>query len=398
MSEGLRLRRYSKLSAILLCILLAGCWDRKEINDLALVTGVAIDRKDDKQIELSLQIFIPKGSSDPSQSLGEANSGSGGTLVQSAYGENVAEALSQLQKKMSRQIFWGHSEVILFGKERVEQNIRDDIDFLLRASQPRERSYVYVTKGRGKKILELHSMIERNTSEVLREMSNTRTSYTTTLAQLSKMLNDEGQAAVVPWVEQLPPVNPAKPDRAVGYINGTALLRQGKLSGVADDKMTRGILWIKNEMNNAVITIHPKESEGTVSAQLLHSKTKLSPSIVDGKWKMKISVSCKNDLLQNTTKLNVLQDEKTIKEIETDIIENINSRIMLTIHKAQKVYKTDIFDFGNEFHQHYPREWAKHKKDWYELFQTVEVTIETKVDLSRPGMFNSQSMKTASAP
>ena len=33
--------------------LLSGCWDRVEVNDLAIVTAAAIDKKDDNQIELS---------------------------------------------------------------------------------------------------------------------------------------------------------------------------------------------------------------------------------------------------------------------------------------------------------------------------------------------------------
>ncbi|MBR8644529.1 hypothetical protein KEH51_07950 [[Brevibacterium] frigoritolerans] len=38
---------------------LSGCWDRIEITDLAIVTAAAIDKKDNDQIELSVQVFIP---------------------------------------------------------------------------------------------------------------------------------------------------------------------------------------------------------------------------------------------------------------------------------------------------------------------------------------------------
>ena len=31
-----------------------------EINDLAIVTAAAIDKKENNQIELSIQVFIPK--------------------------------------------------------------------------------------------------------------------------------------------------------------------------------------------------------------------------------------------------------------------------------------------------------------------------------------------------
>ena len=45
---------------LLLCQspLLSGCWDRVEVNDLAIVTAAVIDKKDDNQIELSNQILV----------------------------------------------------------------------------------------------------------------------------------------------------------------------------------------------------------------------------------------------------------------------------------------------------------------------------------------------------
>ena len=36
---------------------LAGCWDRKEINDFAIVTAAAIDRTKKGAIELSVQAY-----------------------------------------------------------------------------------------------------------------------------------------------------------------------------------------------------------------------------------------------------------------------------------------------------------------------------------------------------
>lgn len=52
-------------------LLLGGCWDRVEINDLAIVTAAAIDEKGANRVELSLQIFVPK-------SMGGQGQGQGG--------------------------------------------------------------------------------------------------------------------------------------------------------------------------------------------------------------------------------------------------------------------------------------------------------------------------------
>lgn len=40
--------------------LLSGCWDRREVNDTALVLGAAIDKEKGGGIRLTVQILIPK--------------------------------------------------------------------------------------------------------------------------------------------------------------------------------------------------------------------------------------------------------------------------------------------------------------------------------------------------
>jgi len=49
-----------RLAPLLLVALLAGgCWDRTEVNDIALVTAMAIDVGSEHPYRLSLQIILP---------------------------------------------------------------------------------------------------------------------------------------------------------------------------------------------------------------------------------------------------------------------------------------------------------------------------------------------------
>lgn len=41
--------------------LMTGCWDRNEMDDLALVMASGIDLTDDGQLEITLQIALPTG-------------------------------------------------------------------------------------------------------------------------------------------------------------------------------------------------------------------------------------------------------------------------------------------------------------------------------------------------
>ena len=136
-------------------ILLSGCWDRVEINDLAIVTAAAIDATDDNQIELSLQVFIPKSlSSGGGQGGGGGGGGGATTLVRSHKGINMSDAMSKLQSEIPRKIFWGQCKVFIFGEKLAKKGIQKEIDFILRHPQARERAYLFVSEGKAKSVLE----------------------------------------------------------------------------------------------------------------------------------------------------------------------------------------------------------------------------------------------------
>ncbi|PYE52442.1 Ger(x)C family spore germination protein [Paenibacillus barcinonensis] len=390
-----RLQRFVSLfvGSLLLCLLLGGCWDRKEVNDLALVTGVAIDQLNDKFIEVSVQIYIPQGSGQGSEAVGQATGGTGTTFVQSAYGVNIADAFSQLQMKFSRKIFWGHAEVYLFGAAKVERGLKEDMDFFMRDSEPRERAYIFVSKGKAKTILEKHSILERNTSEVLREMAVNKTSINSSMAHLMEMLEDESNTALLPWVELIQAPGEKDPTKGVGYINGTAILHDGKLIGIANDRVTRGIMWAINEMNNTIITIHPEDLQGTMSVQLLRNRSRIVPVYKNGEWSVTIHVHSKNQMIQNTTEIDIDQSSGSLRKAEKQLAENIEQRIHLAMDEAKSKYKADIFNFAGAFHRKYPRLWKKHEKEWHTIFPQIKVTVKAKADILRPGMFNTQQFK-----
>ena len=130
---------------------LSGCWDRVEINDLAIVTAAAIDETDDNQIELSLQVFIPKAiGSGGGQGGGGGGGGGATTMLRSQKGINISDALSKLQSEIPRKIFWGQCKVFIFGEKLAKEGIQEQMDFFLRHPQPRERAYLYVSEGKAK--------------------------------------------------------------------------------------------------------------------------------------------------------------------------------------------------------------------------------------------------------
>ena len=363
---------------------LAGCWDRKEINDLALVTAAGIDKTDEEMIELSVQVFVPR--SGGGGQLGQTGgTGSGPqSLVRSAAGKTVAEAMARLQERIPRTIFWGHTEVFIFGEATAKAGIREVVDFMLRFTQPRERANMFVSKGEAKKIIELIPPLERSQAEVLRELSNSKIGINVTVKQLAEMLIGDAGNAALPFLELLPPSAGGGQQNTIAYITGTAVFRKDKMVGQISDQATRGLLWLRDETKYAVVTIAPKEADGYVTFNLQRSKTELIPHIEDGRWSMTVKIKTEDDIAENTTRLN-LMDPELIQSLEKELEQMVIQRVNMALEKVQKEMKTDIFGFAEAFHRKYPHEWQRMKDGWDDKFPNVSVTVEAEAKILRPG-------------
>ncbi|MCC3374411.1 Ger(x)C family spore germination protein [Cohnella sp. REN36] len=367
---------------------LTGCWDRTEVNDLALITGAAIDCNGNGRLELTVQIFIPRASGGGGGDMMSQKSGGGGnenTFTRTAEGENIADALSHLQSELPRMLFWGHAEVIVFGEAAAKDGIRDDVDYLMRSPHPRERSFIYVSRGKAKDVLELHSILERDTAEVLREMSKSRLALSVTLAQLSTMLTSDADAALLPMITVVPA--PAKQmDQGISYIDGLAVFKDDCMIGYADKETTRGVLWLRDQVQRAILTVHPAGPRGSVSLKMINSNTRLIPRIEGDDWLMDVYIKTENDALQNTTRLNLVSDLRAVKQVEAELNDEMKSKVRLALTLAQQTLKADIFDFAGEFHRAYPAVWKKEKGRWEQHFASVEVRIHPAAKMLRPGL------------
>jgi spore germination protein KC len=381
-------RKRIAIHLLLLCLtvlLLSGCWDRKEINDLAMVVGVSIDKKENG-LELSLQYIIPKMLGGQRGGMGGGNGGGGGeatTQVVSGEGLTIADAMARLQEKIPRKIFWGHMKALVIGEDMAKEGIADKIDFFLRHPEPRMRTFVYVSKGKASKLMEVPGYLELFSSETIRELNKLRFSMEVTLKDLTQMIKSDAKAAALPWVEVVES-NSNHPEKSKIRINGTAIIKNGKMVGYVDDYTTRGLLWLRNEVQMATVTVQPNGEKGMVSLNMIGFHTKMVPQIEKGKWFMRVEAVTSDDVVENTTSLSMMNPKHT-QQIAKAAGVQIEKRMKLALKKIQKGMNADIFGFSEAFQQKYPKEWEQAKDHWDEIFPKIEVQIDTKVYVRRPG-------------
>ncbi|GAA4856123.1 Ger(x)C family spore germination protein [Paenibacillus vulneris] len=386
------------ICALPLILLLEGCWDRTELNDLGLITAFALDKGKNNNVLVSVQIVIPQN-----QSGGIASGGGGGgvgggamkrTTIRRAEGIDTADALSKLQRVIPRKQFWGQCKVFIFGEDLAKSGIQEQLDFLLRHPQPRERGLMFVSKGKAGDALELFPPIERSSAEAIRKLSDLKIGMQVTMEQLSIMLKGESKAAALPLLYILPTTKSADPYQTIPYIFGTAVFKKDRMIGTISEDLTRGVLWINNEIREYTVTFKMKgagrtgkEDSGNVSLKPIRASVKLIPNIQGKQWSMTIKVITEGDIIQNGTVLNPM-DPELLDQMNLAYQKDVTKRIQRALDEVQHRLKTDVFHFAREFHRKYPKQWEASKDRWDEIFPKLKVNIEVNTNITRTGNLN----------
>ncbi|MDP4104903.1 MAG: Ger(x)C family spore germination protein [Bacillota bacterium] len=364
--------------------LLSGCWDRIEVNDLAIVTGAAIDKTRDNHVVLSVQIFLPKALSSGGGQGGGGSSGGAITLVASQKGINLSDALSKLQGIIPRKVFWGQCKVFIFGEKVAMGGIQKDMDFLLRHPQTRERAYLFVGKGEASQYLEPTPRLERTSSEVIRELSKARIGMDVTMKELDEMLMGNTHAAALPYLEMRTHKLSEKESMKAPKILGTAVFKKDQMVGTITERETRGVVWLKNKIKGYTVNVKPEKTAGDVSLDPVSAVIRLKPEIQNGKWTMNVHIRTEGNVLQNQTKFS-LTDPQFQKSVEKAYQEAIKQRINLTLQPLQHKMKADIVGFADEFNRKYPDQWKLVENRWDEVFSNMKVNIDVDAYIRRQG-------------
>ncbi|HDR7856722.1 TPA: Ger(x)C family spore germination protein, partial [Bacillus paranthracis] len=133
----------SMILVVSLCFL-TGCWDRTELNDLAIELGWGLDQAKNNKVEISAQFIIPS-----KMGMGQSGRSNAGksVFIESGIGKDTHEAVQMMQTKMSREIFRGHQRVILIGEKMAKNGLASVLDAYSRDPDIRLRADAFVIKG-----------------------------------------------------------------------------------------------------------------------------------------------------------------------------------------------------------------------------------------------------------
>lgn len=396
-ASGARIRLI--LAFLLPALVLTGCWDRIEVNDVAFVLATSTDLEQD-QIRSTAQIALPS-------SFGGAGSegGGGGTsgnktyLMVSQTAPTPYQANKSIQSNLSRVLNFSHRRVTIIGEEFARSGIGELIDVLARFPQNRLTTYVILSRGPGYKLLGVDAPIEQSPSEMIRELAKSAMKDPVSVQSLANTLLTKGVDLALPVME-IKESTPKKvgDGHSLIKLGGLGMFRDSKLSGYLPSEPAQMALMAMGQAMNPKVTVTMDEQRPHEAVTIVFTQTgtRIRPHLKGSDISFDVVVRARGLVLENTTRQDIQSTMMGI--VEKRCNEVVTEGIQAAIHEAIRKNRSDIFGFGVAFNNKYPSEWKKIHRQWHDLLPEVDVNVRTDIHLESSGELNQFVWREGGSP
>lgn len=367
---------------ILICV--SGCWNYKELNDYSIVTGVAIDKKND-EYEVSVLISnSPKNSTD-------SNSTESQIVVYSGTGESIFKAFKDLGLTSPKEIYLGGFSILVLSDEIAEEGINNAIDFFLRYSSSRNNFYVIISReSKAKDTLKIMTPISnfpsQNISDNIKSTTNLQGIIKTVdFDELTSTLLRDGIDPTINSVYIVGDVEEGSSTENLKLSEPDAYVRLGNLAIFKNDKL---VDWSTHSESLGINIINGKISEMYLNIDYNDGYVVVDTTTFSSKVKTKVEnnnpivdINLKGEAKILEVKGDIdLEDYKVIEKLQEKSNELIKSYVNEAIDLSIK-NKSDIFGIGLNFYRNHYNYYKTVKDDWENVLGKVKFNISSELTL-----------------
>lgn len=386
--------KYGFLIIILLSILfLTGCWNRRELNELALAVAMSID-KVDGEYEVTIQVV------DPGEVASKkGTSGRSPVTTYTEKGAHLFEAVRRITTISPRRMYFSHLQMFVLSEGVAKEGIKNTLDFLTRDAEFRKDFYIVVTKDiQAKEILQNLTSLEKIPANKLHSsLEASEKSWAPTVAvqmdELISSLTSDGKDPVLTGITIVGNVEKGKSNQNVEKINpysrlkytSIAVFKMDKMVGWLNEKESKGYNYIAENVENTVGST-PCPDKGELVIEIFKSKSKVKGKVVNGKPEIDIKTTIQANIAEVACHLDLTKPESLAK-IEKKSAKVNEEIIKASIDKAKEL-QADIFGFGEVIHRSNPKAWRTLKNNWQQEFVNLPVHVKTEIKIRRTGTVN----------
>ena len=374
---------------IFLQMLCIGCWDQRDVSNLAIITVVGFDRITDEDGVDKWQVssFVMQAGKAEAAGGGGGKSEAKPEIVWRGKGLTISEAILDFTKRSPRVPFFADTYSVIFGERAAKEKLLEIVDYLNRLREYRPGSFVMIAKGNASSLFEAEPEAAISVSRELKELAQT-TADSTGIARGIKLMNfaanllSTDRDPVAPEVRLINPKEKrgeelAGPPKAL-LVEGIGIFKDAKLVGWLDKDEAVGYNLLTNKISRGAITIQVKEEGKWFAFLITRSKPKLKATLIEDKLNINVGIEVEGRIIEDN---GVDLAPSEIDQVEHTVSEQIGQMVMHTI-EIVRGYESDCLGFSEELHRYSPKDWKKVKPHWRETFleANVEVKVSAKVE------------------
>ena len=344
---------------LILMLGLTGCSNYHELNDLAIVSAIGIEKEDDKY-KVSLELY---------KEVKESNSGSASKESQdiSGTGKSIDEAINNSSFTSEKLLYFSHIQAIIIDSDLAKEGISSIMDYLSRNTEFSFVSYIVVSDD--EKPSEIISKKDIK-NEIIGDAISSR--FNTTDQNNSAFVYNKYFEFLEQYINKnqdiYAPLIKVKDKQIV--IEEAAIFKEDKMVDKLDSLDTKAFSLLSNNTDSLYYKLN--HNGGYIVIRIFEGRSKIK--IRNGKLVFDINVT--SDIDEANTEINTLDDEnikKLNKQMESAIKNDVDALL-----KTLKSSNSDALGLNDVIYNTY----GKIVKDWKEF----EVEIKVNNEITKKGL------------
>ena len=378
------------LTFIIIIPIVSGCWDRNELNEVSLITGIGIDKGELKKYKLTVESVIET----------ELSPKTGGkaipSIIFSVEGDMIAELVNKLNIGFTRRSIYSHVQVIVINEEVAKEGLLEFIDFMDRDREIRNEYNIVIAKGvSASDVLKVSYPLQKASSFKLNTQLDTMFqdyggAPNSKIRDFISAIISKGREPAMTSVtiqgdaekgKRKSNMESIEPDAMV-ILSGTAVFKAMKLKGYLGIAESRYYLWTQNKIKSTSITAPCGENK-FMTVRIFNSHTKVIARYKNGKPHIKISVTSEAQM-EGTQCNDNMKKLETYEKYQNLIKKKMETGIEGTIKYVQKKFESDIFGFGEVMNRQDYKNFKKIKETWNEEFVKADIEVNVDIKIKTP--------------
>lgn len=402
----------------LLAVLFSGCYDRREVDELAYPLAIGLDVGEANALRLSLQLAAPLAMGG-SGGGGDNGGGEGGKSESSSIitvdTPSLYSGLNLINNILSKEINVSHAKVIVISKKLAEQGLSIYMHAFKRGREFRPDIFVIISKGPASEYLgNVKPTFESNPSKYYElllgkeftafypnvRLNSFYFANESDALQPVAILSDIGKYESADRLKEAAKVTHINPEVLEGQyeageipiaakkqneVMGMAVFKDGRMVGTANGSESACYQLITGDYNYSYWNIpDPVEKDKVVVMNILQRKKPvIKVDLKDGRANINIRLDLEGDFTSIQSDRNY---EENPEMIERATAELLNKQITAFLKRTTDEFNSDICGFGKIVKGKFLTwdEWTDYK--WFDKYKDTVFHVELALSMRRTGL------------